>query len=100
MQTGMSKRDGHMLGEEWLDAEHHPRSRGVWFANYETSLVVQTDGTKATIKATAIGDFTTHGITKATGNGVITYVRASDANQGSRIGRPRDARCAIHGALE
>lgn len=86
MQTGMSKRDGHMLGEEWLDAEHYP-SITYTVRELRNISVVQTDGAKATIKATAIGEFTMHGITKAMEATVtITYVRASDATKARASG--------------
>ncbi len=86
MQTGMSKRDGHMLSEEWLDAEHHPSITYV-VRELRNISVVQTDGAKATIKATAVGEFTMHGVTKSMEASVtITYVRASDATKARASG--------------
>jgi hypothetical protein len=74
------------LGEEWLDAEHHP-SITYTVRELRNISVVQTDGAKATIKATAIGEFTMHGITKAMEATVtITYVRASDATKARASG--------------
>ncbi len=59
MMTGISRRDEHMQGENWLDAAKYPT---ISFKLKELQNVKTSDSNQ--IHATAVGDFTLHGITK------------------------------------
>ncbi len=60
MMTGISRRDEHMQGENWLDAAKYPT---ISFKLKELQNVKTSDSNQ--IHATAVGDFTLHGITKS-----------------------------------
>jgi len=63
MKTGNEKRDSHLMGTTWLDAEAHPEItfviKSIKVGEAPTGDAVKT----ATVEAT--GDFTCHGKTKA-----------------------------------
>ncbi len=77
MRTGMAKRDDHMMGEDWLDAEHFPQ------ITYQVDelrdvKVISTAGGKTTVQATAIGTFTMHGVARPLQSSVtLTYVNGT-----------------------
>lgn len=60
MMTGISRRDEHMQSENWLDAAKYPT---ITFKLKELQNVKTSDSNQ--IQATAVGDFTLHGITKS-----------------------------------
>lgn len=77
MQTGIQKRDSHLMSEPWLNQEKYPQ---ITFDIKELKNVqrVSGDNGKAVVKAIAVGDFTLHGVTKRMEVPVtITYIRES-----------------------
>ncbi len=73
MKTGNATRDNHLWSAEWLDANHHPE------ISFTITSVegVKTTGNNST--ATAIGNFTMHGVTKRVSVPFkLTYVPESD----------------------
>jgi len=63
MKTGNEKRDSHLMGATWLDAEKFPE---ITFVIKSVKVTAAPEGDavkKATVEAT--GDFTCHGKTKA-----------------------------------
>lgn len=64
MTTGITRRDGHMYGEEWLHAEEYPN---ITFNLNNLKDIEFTEKTniKFTIKAQAEGEITVRGVTKS-----------------------------------
>lgn len=80
MKTAVTKRDDHMYGPMWLDADAHPL---VTFeiTGLKNITVTTKDGRKVAT-ATAMGNFTIHGVTKPLTSKVeITYVEENDATK-------------------
>ncbi|MBX7153459.1 MAG: YceI family protein [Bacteriodetes bacterium] len=78
MKTGSSSRDKHMYDDEWLDEEKFKtisyNVKGLKDAKVETS-----GGGRTIVTATAMGDFTLHGVTKYLEAKVkITYVNETN----------------------
>jgi polyisoprenoid-binding protein YceI len=63
MKTANSKRDEHMYDAMWLDAEKFPTI--VFDVTSLKDVKVTKDGGKNVITATAVGNFTCHGVTKS-----------------------------------
>ena len=65
MRTGISKRDRHLYSKDWLDAERYPRITFV-LKGLEGVTRVETDAEEgeSTLKGTALGELSLHGITK------------------------------------
>ncbi len=78
MRTGISKRDKHMTGSDWLDAEAHPNI--VYELKKLHSVEVQEqNGDRTVYKAVAVGSFTLHGVTKELSSPVtLTHIPESD----------------------
>ncbi|MCX8050763.1 MAG: YceI family protein [Chlorobi bacterium] len=77
MKTGNASRDSHMYGSDWLDAERYPTI--TFRLKRLDNPVVTREGERVVVKATAIGDFTLHGVTKEIAAPVtITYLERSD----------------------
>jgi len=64
MRTGISKRDGHLMSDDWLDADQFPT---ITFGLKRLDGISSTGGTgtQAPLKGSAVGDFTLHGVTKS-----------------------------------
>lgn len=86
MKTGVSKRDDHMYGKDWLDAAAFPQ------ITYDVTAlknikVVSTAGGKTTITATSVGTFTMHGTAKPLEAEIkLTYVQASEQTKARASG--------------
>lgn len=86
MKTGVTKRDDHMYGKEWLDAAAFPQ------ITYEVTglknvKVVSTAGGKTTITATSVGTFNMHGTAKPLEAEIkMTYVQESDQTKSRAAG--------------
>jgi polyisoprenoid-binding protein YceI len=81
MKTGIKKRDSHMYGADWLDAEKFP-SITYKLTALENVRVKDKNAAKMVWEATAKGDFTLRGITKQVTLPVtITYLPESDATR-------------------
>lgn len=77
METGIAKRDEHMHSKDWLDAEKFPKI--IFDVTGLQEVSVKPDKDKALVKATALGNFTLHGVTKALTIPVeITYLLANE----------------------
>jgi len=63
MKTANSKRDEHMYDAMWLDAEKYPTI--VFDVTSLKDVKVTKDGGKNVVTATAVGNFTCHGVTKS-----------------------------------
>lgn len=80
MKTAVTKRDDHMYGPMWLDADAHP------LVTFEITglknVSVSTKDGRKVATATATGNFTIHGVTKPlTASVEITFVEESDATK-------------------
>ncbi len=62
MKTAITKRDGHMYSNVWLDAEKYPTIS--YNVTGLQNISVSSEGGKHIARATAIGMFTCHGVTK------------------------------------
>jgi len=62
METGIKKRDGHLHSEDWLDVKQFPVI--VFEITGLKDVTVKSDGDKAVIKGTTVGNFSLHGVTK------------------------------------
>lgn len=62
MRTGISKRDGHLISKDWLDADSFP---SITFTIRSLNDVVHASGdpARSTLNATAVGEFSLHGVT-------------------------------------
>lgn len=78
MKTGSGTRDSHMYGSEWLDEATHKTI--VFTLKSLKDVKSSSKGTgKTEINATAVGEFTLHGVTKTMEAPVtITYLNESD----------------------
>ena len=63
MRTGISKRDGHLMSDDWLDSEQYPTIAFDIHSLKDVTKVSEDQG-RSSIKATAIGDFVLHGVTR------------------------------------
>ncbi len=80
MKTGIKKRDQHLRSPDWLDAASHPDI--VFDLKLLKDVKIKDDGAKsgkAVATATAVGDFSMHGVSLEQQLPVtITYIRESD----------------------
>ncbi|MBT4137340.1 MAG: YceI family protein [Candidatus Latescibacteria bacterium] len=77
METGIKKRDEHLHSKDWLDAEQF--SKIIFEVKELKDVSVKAQEAKADIKATAMGQFTLHGIIKEISIPVeMTYLLASE----------------------
>ena len=64
MKTGISKRDKHLYSEDWLDANAHPViAFHIRHLEAVESAGIDTENGRASVKGTAVGDFSLHGVT-------------------------------------
>lgn len=76
MKTANSKRDEHMYDAMWLDAAKYPSI--VFDVTGLKDVKVTKDGAKHVVTATAVGNFTCHGVTKSsTASITLTYIPES-----------------------
>ncbi len=78
MQTGIGKRDAHLMSGDWLNEAQYPT---ITFSIKSIRNVksVSSDNGKAVVQAVAVGDFTMHGVTKQIDIPVtMTYIRESE----------------------
>ena len=78
MRTGISKRDKHLISDDWLDAEAHPHI--VYeLKKLQSVEVAEQTGERTVYKAVAVGSFTLHGVTKELSSPVtLTLIPESD----------------------
>jgi polyisoprenoid-binding protein YceI len=77
MKTGNTTRDKHMYDSDWLDAERYP-TIAFQLKKLQSPNVVR-EAERTVVTATAIGDFTLHGVTKEIAADVtITYLARSE----------------------
>jgi len=77
MKTGSTTRDGHMYGSDWLDADRYPTIS--YAIKRLDNPVITRESDRIVVNATAIGDFTMHGVTKELPAQVtITYLPRSE----------------------
>jgi polyisoprenoid-binding protein YceI len=77
METGIKKRDEHLHSKDWLDVEKF--SNIVFEVKALEDVSVKANQVKADIQATAVGDFTLHGVTKEVKIPIeMTYLLASE----------------------
>lgn len=62
METGIKKRDEHLHSKDWLDVKQFEKI--VFEVKGLEGVSVKANQAKADIQATAVGDFTLHGVTK------------------------------------
>lgn len=80
MKTGNTTRDGHMYGSDWLDAERFPTI--TYTLKRLDNPAITRENERTVVKATAIGDFTMHGVTRELPAQVtITYLPRSEKTQ-------------------
>ncbi len=78
METGIKKRDSHLMGGDWLNEEQYPT---ITFAIKSLKNVksISNDNGKSAVQAIAVGDFTMHGVTRQLEVPVtLTYIRESE----------------------
>lgn len=81
MQTGITKRDKHLLSKEWLEADAYP-TISFRLTTLESIQITSDESSSAEIKATAIGTFTLHGESKDIKAPItIKYIKESAATQ-------------------
>ena len=81
MRTGMAKRDDHMMGSDWLDAENYAEIKYT-VDGLKNVKIVSTSQGKTTIEAIAVGTFTMHGVSRALeANVTLTYVTSNSETQ-------------------
>ena len=77
METGIKKRDEHLHSKDWMDVKQFPKIE--FDVTGLEGVSVKADGGKADVKATAVGKFTLHGVTKELKIPIeMTYLLASD----------------------
>jgi polyisoprenoid-binding protein YceI len=77
MKTAITKRDGHMYSATWLDADKFPTIS--YALTGLKNISVTNENGRHTVKATAAGTFTCHGVSKPlTANVVLTLIPESD----------------------
>lgn len=77
METGIKKRDEHLHSKDWLGVEEFPKI--AFEVMGLEGVTVDANDAKADIKATAVGSFTLHGVTKEIKIPVdMTYLLASE----------------------
>lgn len=73
IKTGITMRDEHMRGEKWLNAEKYPK------ISFKLSKLTGAKVKDNALTATAVGDFTLHGVTKQVSVPVtLTYMPESE----------------------
>lgn len=81
MTTGLNRRDSHLWGKEWLDADKYP-SITFDIKGLSDIQIVKQDNGMGEIKANAIGTFTMHGQSKQIKSPItLKYVRESEATK-------------------
>lgn len=76
MSTAISKRDGHMRSDAWLDAAKYPTI--VFDVQRLTDVRVENRNSRRVAVAKAVGTFTLHGVTKPlTADVTLTYIPES-----------------------
>jgi len=77
METGIKKRDEHLHSKDWMDVKQFEKI--VFEVKALEGVLVKATPAKADIQATAVGDFTLHGVTKEVKIPVeMTYLLASE----------------------
>lgn len=81
MTTGLNRRDSHLWGKDWLDADKFP-SITFDIKGLSDIQIVKQDNGMGEIKANAIGTFTMHGQSKQVKSPItLKYVRESEATK-------------------
>ena len=78
METGINKRDGHLMSSDWLNESQYPT---ITFAVKSIKNVrpVSNDNGRSVVEAVAVGDFTMHGVTRQLDIPIaMTYIRESE----------------------
>ncbi len=77
MKTGVDKRDEHMRGADWLNAEKNPQIK--YQIQKLSGLNIKTEGLKYTVTGTVEGNFMLNGVSKyLKGTVVITYLQENE----------------------
>jgi polyisoprenoid-binding protein YceI len=81
MTTGLERRDSHLWGKEWLNAEKYPSIVFNIKGLSEIQIIKQDNG-MGEIKAIAVGEFTMHGETQQIKSPItLKFVRESEATK-------------------
>ncbi len=81
MKTGLDRRDNHLWGKDWLDADKYPSITFDIKSLTEVQIVKQ-DNAMGEIKAVAVGTFTMHGESKQIKAPItLKFVRESEATK-------------------
>lgn len=81
MTTGLDRRDSHLWGKEWLNADIYPTITFDIKGLTDIQIIKQENGI-GEIKATAKGDFTMHGVTKQITSPItLKFIRESEATK-------------------
>lgn len=81
MQTGVSARNRHLFGDEWLDAQHYPKLT-FQLNSLENIQIIRNDNAAVEIKANATGIFSMHGESKEIKSPItIKYIKESPATK-------------------
>jgi polyisoprenoid-binding protein YceI len=85
IKTGIDLRDEHLRSEMWLNADKFPHVEFHLTGIKNPSSKTLTDGQK--VKATLVGKFTVHGVTKEIeAPAVLTYFKASERTKAKALG--------------
>ena len=85
MSTAISKRDEHMRGEAWLDAQHYPTI--VFDVQRLKDVVVENRNGRRMAVAKVVGTFTLHGVSKPLiADVTITFLPESDETKKRALG--------------
>ena len=78
METGIKKRDGHLMSSDWLDEARYPT---ITYSIKSVKNVkrVSNDNSKSVVEGVATGDFSLHGTTRQLDVPItMTYIRESE----------------------